>query len=200
MLKNVRKLTVSGDKQDSIQNSVFVLKNELLRYSEKLINSDSDNKSNIADVIYDVMLKMGQQENNEDDIKELRKVFQAVPLRYHVQVLRSFIDSYYIKNQLGTTVIAGNAKSDEIVNELMATTNNFYLEKNKILSPFEVLYLTIQAYLEPNTLKNVKRREQASLLFGDIKFQKRILNDYLEEYEGKFDSKFGEGSTANEEI
>ena len=68
----------------------------------------------------------------------------------------------------------------------MATTDNFFDQTGKVLSPFEAIYLTIDSYVQQDTLRNAKRREEASLFIGDIKAQRRILVDYLNRYERQY--------------
>ena len=73
-----------------------------------------------------------------------------------------------------------------VVAEMMATTEHFSEIDGQILSPFEAIYLTIDSFVQDNVLKDPKRHEQADVLIGNIKAQRRILNDYLKEYDAKY--------------
>ncbi|MDY5247794.1 MAG: hypothetical protein SPJ50_09420 [Ligilactobacillus salivarius] len=177
---------MTDTKMDALQNSVYVLKNTLSKYANKLAEDDDNSKTSVAEVIYNVLLQMSKQENDTEETKNLRAAFKGVPLSLHVQALKSFINSFYISNHLGSQVQPSDKKTETITNELMATTDNFFDQTGKVLSPFEAIYLTIDSYVQQDTLRNAKRREEASLFIGDIKAQRRILVDYLNRYERQY--------------
>lgn len=176
---------MTDTKMDALQNSVYVLKNTLSKYANKLAEDDG-NKTSVVEVIYNVLLQMSKQENDTEETKNLRAAFKGVPLSLHVQALKSFINSFYISNHIGSQVQPSDKKTETITNELMATTDNFFDQTGKVLSPFEAIYLTIDSYVQQDTLRNAKRREEASLFIGDIKAQRRILVDYLNRYERQY--------------
>lgn len=177
---------MTDTKMDALQNSVYVLKNTLSKYANKLAEDDDNSKTSVAEVIYNVLLQMSKQENDTEETKNLRAAFKGVPLSLHVQALKSFINSFYISNHLGSQVQPSDKKTETITNELMATTDNFFDQTGKVLSPFEAIYLTIDSYIQQDTLRNAKRRKEASLFIGDIKAQRRILVDYLNRYERQY--------------
>lgn len=177
---------MTDTKMDALQNSVYVLKNTLSKYANKLAEDDDNSKTSVAEVIYNVLLQMSKQENDTEETKNLRAAFKGVPLSLHVQALKSFINSFYISNHLGSQVQPSDKKTETITNELMATTDNFFDQTGKVLSPFEAIYLTIDSYIQQDTLRNTKRRKEASLFIGDIKAQRRILVDYLNRYERQY--------------
>lgn len=177
---------MTDTKMDALQNSVYVLKNTLSKYANKLAEDDDNSKTSVAEVIYNVLLQMSKQENDTEETKNLRAAFKGVPLSLHVQALKSFINSFYISYHLGSQVQPSDKKTETITNELMATTDNFFDQTGKVLSPFEAIYLTIDSYIQQDTLRNAKRREEASLFIGDIKAQRRILVDYLNRYERQY--------------
>lgn len=177
---------MTDTKMDALQNSVYVLKNTLSKYANKLAEDDDNSKTSVAEVIYNVLLQMSKQENDTEETKNLRAAFKGVPLSLHVQALKSFINSFYISNHLGSQVQPSDKKTETITNELMATTDNFFDQTGKVLSPFEAIYLTIDYYIQQDTLRNAKRRKEASLFIGDIKAQRRILVDYLNRYERQY--------------
>lgn len=177
---------MTDTKMDALQNSVYVLKNTLSKYANKLAEDDDNSKTSVAEVIYNVLLQMSKQENDTEETINLRAAFKGVPLSLHVQALKSFINSFYISNHLGSQVQPSDKKTETITNELMATTDNFFDQTGKVLSPFEAIYLTIDSYIQQDTLRNAKRRKEASLFIGDIKAQRRILVDYLNRYERQY--------------
>lgn len=177
---------MTDTKMDALQNSVYVLKNTLSKYANKLAEDDDNSKTSVAEVIYNVLLQMSKQENDTEETKNLRAAFKGVPLSLHVQALKSFINSFYISNHLGSQVQPSDKKTETITNELMATTDNFFDQTGKVLSPFEAIYLTIDSYIQQDTLRNAKRRKEASLFIGDIKAQRRVLVDYLNRYERQY--------------
>ena len=86
---------MTDTKMDALQNSVYVLKNTLSKYANKLAEDDG-NKTSVVEVIYNVLLQMSKQENDTVETKNLRAAFKGVPLSLHVQALKSFINSFYI--------------------------------------------------------------------------------------------------------
>lgn len=189
---------MTDKKMDALQNSVYVLKNTLSEYAKKLAEDDGNNKTSVVEVIYNVLLQMSKQENDTEETKKLRSAFKGIPLILHIQALKSFINSFYISNHLGTQIQPNDQNTEAITNELMATTDNFFDQTGKVLSPFEVIYLTIDSYVKQETLKNPKRKDEASLFIGDIKAQRRILVDYLNRYEHQYGAALREANKANE--
>ena len=55
---------MTDTKMDALQNSVYVLKNTLSKYANKLAEDDG-NKTSVVEVIYNVLLQMSKQENYE---------------------------------------------------------------------------------------------------------------------------------------
>ena len=189
---------MTDKKMDALQNSVYVLKNTLSEFANKLAEDDDNSKTSVVEVIYNVLLQMSKQENDTEETKNLRSAFKGVPLSLHVQALKSFINSFYISNHLGSQVQPGDKRTETITNELMATTDNFFDQTGKVLSPFEAIYLTIDSYVQQDTLRNAKRRDEASLFIGDIKAQRRILVDYLNRYERQYGATLRKESQAYE--
>lgn len=177
---------MSNTKQDELQNGVFVLKNDLLDYAKKIAKDDADSTTSVVEVVYNVLLQIGNQGNNTEETKKLRKAFQGIPLAMHTQALRSFIVSFYYVNHLDQALVPSNQVIKSVVAEMMATTEHFSEIGGQILSPFEAIYLTIDSFVQDNVLKDPKRHEQADVLIGNIKAQRRILNDYLKEYDAKY--------------
>lgn len=71
---------MSNTKQDELQNGVFVLKNDLLDYAKKIAKDDADSTTSVVEVVYNVLLQIGNQGNNTEETKKLRKAFQGIPL------------------------------------------------------------------------------------------------------------------------
>lgn len=185
---------MANRKQDELQNSVFVLKNDLLKYANHIAENDSEGKTTIVETIYNLMLQMKQSENNGEDTKELRQAFAGVPLELHGQVLKSFIESFYISNHLNNQIAQESSDTDRVVGDLMEVTDNFYQVNHSVLSPFESIYLLTRALVKPDVLRDSQRHEEASLFIGDTLAQRRILVDYLKQYDAKYHIKIREGA------
>ena len=185
-------------RQDSLQNSVFVLKNDLLKYANEIAEKDENHSTSVVEAIYNALLQMKSKENNGEDTRELRRAFGSVPLVLHVQVLKSFIESFYISNHLEKKVVVGTPQTGLISKELLDTVDNFYKLEGKILSPFEAIYLVTGSYVEKDVLKEARRHRQATMFIGDIKYQRRILIDFLQEYDRKYSNKIREEVNLNE--
>lgn len=184
---------MENKKQDELQNAVFVLKNDLLKYANHIAENDSNGKTSIVETIYNLLLQMKQKENNGEDTREMRRAFAGVPLELHGQVLKSFIESFYISNHLTNKITAPTPETNRIVEDLMQVTDNFYQVNHSVLSPFESVYLVTRALVKPDNLRNSQWHDEASLFIGDLSAQRRALVDFLKQYDSKYHAKIREG-------
>lgn len=189
---------MSTQRQDKLQNSVYVLKHVLIDYGDRIAEKDKKRKTSVVEIIYNGMLQMKEKSHRGADTQKLREAFESIPLRFHSQAFRSFITDFYIRHHINGKVLEATDDTNAVVDELMSTTENFYQETKIVLSPFESMFLTLKALLDSKNLRMPKYHKQAELFVGNVQAQKRILEDFLSKYDKKFGQIVKEEDAINE--
>ncbi|RMC46713.1 hypothetical protein [Lactobacillus sp. ESL0230] len=189
---------MASQKLDRLQNNVYVLKHVLLDYGKQIALKDRKNKTSVVEIIYNSLLQMKDKSHRGADTQRLRQAFESLPLILHAQAFRSFITDFYISNHINGKIINSTQGTSDVVNELMDTANDFYEETGSVLSPFEVVFLTLKALLDSKNLSNPRYHKEAELFVGNIQAQKRILEDFLTQFDKQFNQIIKEEDVVNE--
>ena len=178
-------MTNKKQRQNELQNNVFVLSNRLLTFSTELAERNESKRTTVAETIFNVLDQIGQKENNDKKTKELREAFSNVPLALHVQVLKSFTESFYIKNLIDVGIMPENEDTSKLSKKLLETVEVFEEYEQSILSPFEAIYL-----FALNLLKSMEQSNSTlkagEIFLGDRKAQRTILMSFSDAYEDRY--------------
>lgn len=167
------------NKASQYQENVFKLGDTLLTYCEK----NSENKGQgILVILYGLMTHLSDE--GDPLIDDIIKKIRELPIAYHPQALRILNDKYAV-----TVLQIGGGKMNKGVvkakDMLMGESRNFNETTNRIPSPLEVIYLTINHFLaHPGDSKDEKTLFIA--MMRDTKMQRLVLDQYLNAFEAKY--------------
>lgn len=181
-----------NEQQTLYADTSIELVDGLIQYGQHLKNDFGDNVSP-ALTIYSILDKISKNSLDTQEILKIRKQMQTLPLYYHHQCLRLFIERF--SSEVNIDIKIGDQTLDslnEVDNlEKIAKTYNEYTKR--IPSIFEVIYL----YIEEG-LKDSSSQERISKFISDASFQSRVGLDYCYKFQKTYGEDLKTGVLTNE--
>lgn len=173
-----------------IQDTILILSDSIddfIEDAERLLNTDN---VNILEILYLLGMKVNEfkEEDTEPLVKTIAENLKQLPVYYHTQLLRGFINRYYGEKFDNTDTAPLDATSLAIRDLLMKETDEYINITKLIPSPLEVIYLFLNGVINKQTGVTNSEYTNLTAILNNEPAQKRALLDYLD----KFDSAYSE--------
>lgn len=123
-------------------------------------------------------------------IKQTKESLRDLPVFYHIQILRQFINRYYTE-LLGQKISQKN--NSKYLESIIAVTNSLVAETDKtiektgiILSPIEIIYLYVDSFISEEPIADEHEAEAFKTVLSNISIQGSVVLSYLSRYEDKY--------------
>lgn len=194
---------VNNNVLTQFQDTVMQLSKELMNFSGELMEKQRKQGRNpsFVNTVYILLREIDRAKKPSKDIGVIKELFESVPVLFHVQIMRMFLDRYYEELLIDKEINPASNRTQRIVRILQDTESEFLKKLNRIPSPFEVIYLTIDYYLDANQNGGQATRlnEELDLFLRDPKSMRRALIDYLTYYNSTFGEELKRGVISNED-
>lgn len=184
----------------------LTISNDLLKLSKMLPQMLGHTPVNFIEGLYYILNQIddgdvyADEESTEGQfmglIDEVAGSLKGLPLYYHVQLLRQFVNRYF--DEILHQKSKENRKlTREISDSLMDETRYVYktlshLTKSKdnrrnLLSPFEVIYIYVDCMIDDRPQANEQEMSNfESIIKRNTEYQKSVVLSYLDKYEAKY--------------
>lgn len=123
-------------------------------------------------------------------IKQTKESLRDLPVFYHIQILRQFVNRYYTE-LLGQKISQKN--NSKYLESIIAVTNSLVAETDKtiektgiILSPIEIIYLYVDSFISEEPIADEHEAEAFKTVLSNISIQGSVVLSYLSRYEDKY--------------
>ena len=123
-------------------------------------------------------------------IKQTKESLRDLPVFYHIQILRQFVNRYYTE-LLGQKINQKN--NSKYLESIIAVTNSLVAETDKtikktgiILSPIEIIYLYVDSFISEEPIADEHEVEAFKIVLSNISIQGSVVLSYLSRYEDNY--------------
>lgn len=169
---------MAENKASEYQQNVFKWGDAVLAYCKQ----NESKGQGVLIILYGLMTHFSDKGNPQID--EIVKETSGLPIAFHTQAIRVFNSKYSVS----VLHINGGKMNNDIVaakDLLMEESKNFNKATNRIPSPLEVIYLTVN-HIVAHPEDNAKERTLFLRLMGDTKAQRLVVEKYVDAFEEKY--------------
>lgn len=167
------------------------LVDDFIDYSKQLKNSFKGAFNPLVS-IYSMITELDSTKQlNNDLLLDVKKKLQVLPAFYHVQVTRLFITRFIKELEPNIKKVELNRDCVDLEDLLMDTCTDFETQEQKIPSILEALYLTLRSGIDNE--QNTALRSLVNLLVSDRNIQTRVLYDFCDKYQAKYNARLKQG-------
>ncbi|AEG41648.1 hypothetical protein [Lactobacillus kefiranofaciens] len=167
------------------------LVDDFIDYSKQLKNSFKGAFNPLVS-IYSMITELDTTKQLSNELLlDVKKKLQVLPTFYHVQVTRLFITRFVKELEPDIQETELNRDCVDLEDMLMAACSDFEGWEQKIPSILEVLYLTLRSGIDNK--QDTALRSHVNLLVSDRNVQARVLYDFCNKYQDKYDARLKQG-------
>ncbi|NJJ53709.1 hypothetical protein [Lactobacillus crispatus] len=167
------------------------LVDDFIDYSKQIKNSFNGAFNPLVS-IYSMITELDNTKQlNNNLLLDIKKKLQVLPTFYHVQVTRLFITRFIKELEPSIQEAELNRDCVDLEDLLMDACSDFEQLDQKIPSILEVLYLTLRSGIDNE--QNTTLRSHVNLLVSDRNTQARVLYDFCDKYQAKYNARLKQG-------
>lgn len=150
---------------------------------------------NLMELLYILGAQLNNDQPNEqlkDLLQKIGKGLRDLPMFYHSQLFRSVINEFYGTVYDTMETADKTAETISMRDSLLADTRHFIEVTKHIPSPFEIIYLYIEAIIDQNR-QSTEEIATAQNILSYVNLQKRVLLDYIDSYDNAYKDQLKQG-------